>query len=502
MNAVIYARYSCSSQREESIEGQLRECKAYADKNKINIVGTYIDRARSATTDNRPDFQKMISDSSSKNFNYVIVWKLDRFSRDRYDSAVYKALLKKNGVKVISATEHISDEPNGIILESMLEGMAEYYSKELSQKVIRGHHENALKSKFNGGTLTIGYKIDENRKYVIDPETAPFVVEAFKLYREGNTIKEIVQILNNKGMRNTLGTKMTITTVTNLLKNRKYLGEYRYGDVVNKGEIPQIVPEVLFDEVQKEFAKNRKATARHKATDDYLLTTKLVCNDCGSLWVGEIGTSRNGNKYRYYKCINAKRKKGCIKKKGLKKDELEDLVIQQIMKFLMNDEVINNIADFVLKEQKTENVAVPALKSKLKEIGQKIENLLKAIEDGLYTSSTKERLQSLEAEKSETEILIAKEEIANPMLSREDIIHWLTELRNIKIDSISGKKRLINIFINSIVVYDDRLLIVFNYRDGTNTVPVDIIKCSNMIINLPPKILVRKNGDFYFLSVI
>ena len=137
MNAVIYARYSSSNQTEASIEGQMRECNEYAKENGINIVGTYIDRARSATTDNRPDFKRMIKDSSNKKFDAVIVWKLDRFARNRYDSAKYKATLKKNGVKVISITEHISDDPNGIILESMLEGMAEYYSKELSVKVIR-----------------------------------------------------------------------------------------------------------------------------------------------------------------------------------------------------------------------------------------------------------------------------------------------------------------------------------------------------------------------------
>ncbi len=149
-------------------------------------------------------------------------------------------------------------------------------------------------------------------------------------------------------------------------------GKETYGDVINKGEIPQIVPEELFNEVQKTFARNKKATARHKASDDYLLTTKLICNDCGSLWVGEIGTSRNGNKYRYYKCINAKRKKGCTKNKGLKKEELEDLVIEKIKNFLLNDEVVGNIADYILKEQKTENVVLPTLKAQLKEIVKKI----------------------------------------------------------------------------------------------------------------------------------
>ena len=163
MTGVIYARYSSDNQREESIEGQLRECKEFAEKNDITILGTYIDRALSAKTDNRPDFQRMIKDSEKNMFDVVIVWKLDRFARNRYDSAHYKSILKRNGVKVISATEIISQGAEGILLESLLEGYAEYYSAELSEKVIRGMKENALKCKYNGGTLPIGYVIDENK---------------------------------------------------------------------------------------------------------------------------------------------------------------------------------------------------------------------------------------------------------------------------------------------------------------------------------------------------
>ena len=168
MKGVIYARYSSDNQREESIEGQLRECKEYAEKNDIQIIGTYTDRALSAKTDNRPDFQKMIKDSADKKFDVVLVWKLDRFARNRYDSAYYKNVLRRNGVKVLSATELISQNAEGILLESMLEGYAEYYSAELSEKVLRGLTENALKCKYNGGTLPIGYCIDSNQFFQID----------------------------------------------------------------------------------------------------------------------------------------------------------------------------------------------------------------------------------------------------------------------------------------------------------------------------------------------
>ena len=155
MKAVIYARYSSENQREESIDGQIRECMEYAKHNEIQVIDTYIDRALSAKTDNRPEFQRMIKESGRGGFELVIVWKLDRFSRNRYDSAHYKAILKKNGVKVISATEQISSDPSWILLESMLEGYAEYYSAELSEKVKRGMTENALKGVWNGGQVPL-----------------------------------------------------------------------------------------------------------------------------------------------------------------------------------------------------------------------------------------------------------------------------------------------------------------------------------------------------------
>ena len=222
MNAVIYARYSSDSQREESIDGQLRECKAFAAKNDFQIIGTYIDRALSAKTDNRPDFQKMIKDSASGKFEVIIVWKLDRFARNRYDSAHYKSVLRKNGVKIVSATEIISDNPEGILLESMLEGMAEYYSAELAEKVIRGLKENALKCKYNGGTLPIGYTTDSNQCFQIDPLTAPIVLDAFKHYADGATMREITDEMNIRGVRTKRGGKININCVTRMLHNRKY----------------------------------------------------------------------------------------------------------------------------------------------------------------------------------------------------------------------------------------------------------------------------------------
>ena len=251
MTGVIYARYSSDNQREESIEGQNRECTAYAEQNGITILTHYIDRAMSARSDNRPQFQQMIRDSEKKLFDVIIVWKLDRFSRDRYDSAHYKHLLKKNGVRVISATEAIAEGPEGIIMESLLEGMSEYYSAELSVKIKRGQTENALKGKNNGGHIPLGYRVGPDDVLEIDPLTAPFAQEVFRRYDSGETITAIVQYLNDSGIRTSKGKPFRIGSLNTVLRNRKYIGEYHYGSIVIPGRLPALIDEELFNRVQR-----------------------------------------------------------------------------------------------------------------------------------------------------------------------------------------------------------------------------------------------------------
>ena len=380
MKAVIYARYSSDNQREESIEGQIRECTAFAEKNGITILRHYIDRAFSAKTDNRPEFQNMIKDSGKRLFDMIIVWKLDRFARNRYDSARYKATLKKNGVKVVSATEVISDGAEGIILESVLEGYAEYYSADLSEKVVRGMTENALKSNYNGGTRPIGYLIDSDQCFQLDPLTAPFVREAFQRYDEGATMTQIRDWLNEQGVKNTRGQKMTYNSVQHLLNNRRYIGEYTYRDIVVPDGIPAIVPQDLFDRVQEKLAKNKKAPARHKAEDDYLLTTKLFCGYCGAYLCGESGTSHTGNVHHYYKCVSVKKKRTECHKKSVRKEWIEDLVVSETMKMVMDDKAIEAIVSMLMDLQDRENVNLPLYEQQLREADTAIQNLLNAIQ--------------------------------------------------------------------------------------------------------------------------
>ena len=209
MNVVVYARYSSHNQNEQSIEGQLEYCRNYAKQHNYTIIGEYIDRAQSGTNDDRPEFLKMIEDSSKKTFEGVLVYQLDRFARNRYDSAIYKRTLKKNGVRVFSARENINEDASGVLMESVLEGMAEYFSVELGQKVKRGMKINADNCYYNGGTVPLGFKlieVDSNitdatgkivkkKKYAIDEDTAPIVQKIFEMYNNGDLMADIIRYM-------------------------------------------------------------------------------------------------------------------------------------------------------------------------------------------------------------------------------------------------------------------------------------------------------------------
>ena len=469
MTAVIYASYSTDSQREESIESQIRECTAYAEKNGFTVVKHYIDRAISAKTDNRPQFQQMIKDSERGIFDVIIVWKLDRFARNRYDSARYKTQLKRNGVKLVSATEVISAGPEGIILESVLEGYAEYYSADLSEKVVRGMTENALKGIYNGGTIPFGYMIDETRHYQPDPLLAPYVEQTFQKYADGATMTDLRDWLKAHNIKNSMGGEMSYNTIQRMLSNRRYIGELRLRDVVQPNAIPALVSEDLFNKVQEKLAKNKKAPARHKAEESYLLTTKLYCGKCGALMFGESGVSHTGKMYTYYKCAAAKKKKTCDKK-AVRKQWLEDLVVSETMKLVEDDASMNAIIAKVMELQNQESTDLPIYEKQLKETEVGITNMLNAIQMGILTSSTKERLEALEDQRKELQARIAEERLAKPKMKEEFVRFWLLRFRKLDMTQPEQRQALVDTFINAIYLYDDKVLITFNYKEGTETV--------------------------------
>ena len=490
MRGVIYARYSSDNQREESIEGQIRENTAYAEKNGINIVGHYIDRAFSAKTDDRPEFQRMIADSSKKMFDVIIVWKLDRFSRNRYDSARHKATLRRHGVKVVSATEAIADGPSGILMESVLEGMAEYYSAELAEKITRGMTENALKCKYNGSHVPFGFVIDENRNYQINETLAPIVLEIYERYASGEAIKSIIDDLNARGLKTSKGAKFGNNSIHSILTNRMYMGEYHFGEIIIPNGIPAMVSEELFNRVAERKKKNQHASAHNKGKERYILSTKLFCGKCMTMMVGESGQKKNGNIYRYYKCASAKRKKGCDKK-AVRKEWIEDEVIKGLTIILNDDATLLAMADKLLELFEEDNVVVPALEAQLKEVQKSIANLIKAVEQGLVTRSTKARLEELEAEEETLKESIFIEQNKVPRLSKEQILCVLERFRSLDLSIERNRERLVDALVKCIVLYDDKFIITVTFRDEpivvmTSEEAADVARLGSDINSLAP----------------
>ena len=500
-NVVIYARYSSDNQREESIEGQLRESRAYAKRNDMKIIGSYIDRALSAKTDARPQFQKMIQDSNAHRFQFVLVWKLDRFSRNRFDSAYYKRALSKNNVKVISATEPISNTPEGIMLESMLEGMAEYYSAELAEKVTRGHTDNALKCKFNGGSVPLGYRINEERHYEPDPVMSPIVREVFERYAGGESIKELCADMNARGIRTGYGRKFVKSSFQNMLRNRRYLGEYRYRDIVTENAFPALIDQETFDKVQARMKANKKAPARSKSDEDFILTGKLVCGNCGALMVGDSGTSHTGATYYYYKCGHRKRKEGeRCHMKAFRKELIESFVVKQALGYVLQDRVIAMLADALVENQKRENTHLPALQEELKKVNKKIDNIAAAIEEGIITQTTKERLTALEAQRDELQISIFEEETSHPKLTKEYVVQWLESFKRHDLRDHKVQRQVIECFVNTVYVFEDKIIVNLNLRDGDKPIALSKENGSDIETCGSPKNTPAYAGVFFRVS--
>lgn len=483
--AVIYARYSSHNQREESIEGQIRECTKFATANNIMIVGEYCDRAISGKTDNRAAFQRMMKDSERGIFDTVIMYTLDRFARNRYDSATYKAKLKRNGVRVLYAKQSIPDGPEGIILESVLEGYAEYYSENLSRNVKRGMKENALQCKTNGGNIPLGYRRGSDDRYEIDPAAAPIVREIFDLYANGKSVTQIIKILNDKGYRTAAGREFKKTSLQTILYNKKYIGVYEFDDVVIEGGVPAIVDRELFDKVQYMLKKNKRATGRMKAHANYLLSTKLFCGECGSTMVGESGTGKQGVIYNYYKCSGRKNHRGCNKHTE-QKEWIENLVVRETINRILVPDVIEEIATKaaqILEDEYNDKSHLQALEADLKKTQSAINNIIKLVEKGVSNDDIETRLIELSSYKQDLLAQISREQMKKPIMSAEKIAYWLEGfLSTGDVDDVEYQQRIIDTLVNSVYIFDDpdggrKVVITYNTTNKlTSTVKLSDIK--------------------------
>lgn len=457
VDVTLYLRFSSERQKEQSIEGQLRDCIAYCKRKNYRIMAVYVDRALTARKDveKRVRFQQMISDSVHHLWDLVIVWKLDRFARNREDSAVFKMRLRKNGVRVESATEAISRNPEGIILESVLEGIAEYYSADLSQKITRGLRESALKGQCVGGHVPLGYKL-ENHKLVINPATAHIVQEAFQLYANGESMADICRLFNSKGYRTAKGSEFNRSSFKSMFKNERYIGVYLYKDIRIEDSVPPIIDKGLFEAVQRRLSKTADAPARGKAKVDYLLSGKLFCGHCGAAMNGESGTSKTGAVHNYYACYTRKRKRECDKR-PLRKEYIEYIVAQDAVTLLTGD-VIEEMADMAMAQSEQdlkENTRIPELTAKKQEVEQSISNITKAVEKGIASDTLLNRLMELEAEKKDLNTQLAEEEKYIYRIDRDQVIFWLTKFKDGDIEDENFRRHIIDLMVNSVTVWDE-----------------------------------------------
>jgi len=298
---------------------------------------------------------------------------------------------------------------------------------------------------------------------------ASYVEQTFQKYADGATMTDLRDWLKAHNIKNSMGGEMSYNTIQRMLSNRRYIGELRLRDVVQPNAIPALVSEDLFNKVQEKLAKNKKAPARHKAEESYLLTTKLYCGKCGALMFGESGVSHTGKMYTYYKCAAAKKKKTCDKK-AVRKQWLEDLVVKETMKLVEDDASMNAIIAKVMELQNQESTDLPIYEKQLKETEVGITNMLNAIQMGILTSSTKERLEALEDQRKELQARIAEERLAKPKMKEEFVRFWLLRFRKLDMTQPEQRQALVDTFINAIYLYDDKVLITFNYKEGTETV--------------------------------
>lgn len=473
---VIYARYSSSGQRDESIEGQLRDCHAFAERYNIRIIEEYCDRAMTGTSDRRPEFQRMIRDSSKGQFNVVITWKNDRFARSRYDSAVYKAKLKQNGVRLLYAKESIPDGPEGIVLESVMEGFAEYYSANLSQNVKRGNYDSALKRQTLGQTV-FGLRKGVDKRFEIDPATGPVVQRIFREYAAGQSAVSIYTALNVEGFRTLRGNPFNKNSIRKILQNEKYVGVYEYADIRDEQGIPALVSRETFDRVQIMLEKHHRSPAAKKDAGGFLLTTKLFCGECGEPMTGDCGTGKSGTVYSYYIC-NGRRAKKC-KKERVSKEWIEDVVVAALAEVVNNDEMINAFADHFMAWQATQQTgsAVADLEQRIKQIDTAIRNTMSVIDSGLITESLKAHLLELEAEKTALADALAKKRLDTVELDRETVIWFLERFRTADQSDPGWRIYIVETFLQAVYLYDDgRLLLRLNYGGKNNEVSLKAVE--------------------------
>ena len=476
--AITYYRYSSHAQNDMSIEQQREQAVKYAEAHGYTIVKEYEDRAISGTTDERPQFLQMLSEVGKIKPAVLILWKTDRLGRDRFVLANSKRIIREAGCSIKYVAESVDTEtPEGAFFEGILESMAEFYSKQLRQNVMRGMQYNAENALYNGHK-TLGYTVDDTKHYVIDDVTAPIVINIYKEYADGKPLTEIAKGLNDAGIRTTLGRDFNVNGLRHILKNDAYIGVYKYGDVVIKDGMPRIISDELFSEVQKRFERN-KHRAKEPSIDSeeprYWLTGKLYCGECGSTIHGMSGTSKQGKIHYYYAC--KRHRKGQCKLRNIKKYEIEALVIKVLREFLNDTENLMSLSVDVsnyYKKLNTNDGYLKSLEVQMKDTEKKIKELMKFVESGRSSETIFDRIVELEGIKANVAEAIEAEKVKLSISNDEySIQHYFEMYANADFDDDETRDTIFEYFIDKIYVYDDRLVITWYYSDNKSEVALD-----------------------------
>lgn len=459
--AAVYARYSSDKQTEQSIEGQLRVCQEYAARNNIIIVKTYIDRAMTGTNDNRDDFQRMLKDSDLKQWDYILVYKLDRFSRNKYEMAMHRKKLKDNGVKILSAMENIPDSPEGILLESLLEGMNQYFSEELSQKCRRGLRETRIKGNAIGGRIPFGWDKVE-KKILLNEGEAAIVRDIFESYIAGKSIQKITEELNGRGIVNK-DRPFLENAISTMLHNEKYTGVYRVREEIYDNIYPKIITREIYEQAQVLLIRNSKG--KHKPNVMYLLRGKTDCGYNGRRYHSWSGNDRNGNIRRYYRC-DCQACPDCKGIKSIRKEVLENAVLSALNAALNTEENLEELANRIIElhaQKAKDNVTLKLLEKELANVMKSITGIVKAIEMGVVTETTKERLEELEKQKRSISESIAVEKAreCRDTITKETIKEYIRNANK------QPSQAMVDLLIEKIVIFHDSIDITFKYTGQT-----------------------------------
>ena len=445
--AVIYARFSCNKQREASIEDQLRECNAWCAREGFAVVATYCDYAISGRTDERPEFQRMIKNAGESDI--VLVYMLDRFSRSEYDAPYYKRKLREKGVALKSVTEYMPDGPDSILLDKVYEGLAAVESAHISQRTKRGMHGNALKCMHNGVPV-YGYAFGDDGRYVVDEEQAAIVREVFSRKQLGESPNSIACDLASRGVMTSRKNPASHTFVQAMLRNEKYTGVYRFGDVKVEGGMPQIISKQEFELANAVKSKKQRL---NEVWHDYRLAGRCMCKCCASNVVGVSGTSSSGKVYNYYRCS---------KKCGvspIRADELEGEIVDALRTILRDRQLAREVSESFARFISDENDvarAVDAAKKRRNSAQTAIDNLLAAVTKGLDFDQARPLLERHTALKAAAEAEI--ETYANaPTFDVEDFTDFL--MRGTTLDD----KTLLDAFVGRVILGEEDITVVLNY---------------------------------------